>query len=35
MDEKFSISLADMIHYKLSTNKSFRDLFILIDHFSR
>ena len=31
IDETRSIDLADMIHYKISNNKGFRDIFVIID----
>ena len=34
IDEIWSIDLADMIDYKISNNKGFRYIFILIDNFS-
>ena len=35
IDEIWSIDLADMIDNKISNNKGFRYLFIIIDNFSR
>ena len=35
IDENWSIDLADMIDYKISNNKSFRYIFIIIDNFSK
>ena len=35
IDEIWSIDLADMIDYKISNNKSYRYLFIVIDNFSK
>ena len=34
-DEIWSIDLADMIDYKISNNKGFRYIFIVIDDFSK
>ena len=35
IDETWSINLADMIDYKISNNKGFRYIFIIIDKFSK
>ena len=35
IDEIWSIDLADMIDYKISNNKGFRYIFIIIDNFSK
>ena len=35
IDEIWSIDLADMIDYKISNNKGFRYIFIVIDNFSK
>ena len=35
VDEVWSIDLADMIDYKISNNKGFRYIFIVIDNFSK
>ena len=35
IDEVWSIDLADMIDYKISNNKGFRYIFIIIDNFSK
>ena len=35
IDEIWSIDLADMIDYKISNNKQFRYIFIIIDNFSK
>ena len=35
IDEIWSIDLADMIDYKISNNKSYRYIFIVIDNFSK
>ena len=35
VDEIWSIDLADMIDYKISNNKGFRYIFIVIDNFSK
>ena len=35
IDEIWSIDLADMIDYKISNNKSYRYMFIIIDNFSK
>ena len=35
IDEIWSIDLADMIDYKISNNKEFRYIFIIIDKFSK
>ena len=35
IDEIWSIDLADMIDYKISNNKGFRYIFIIIDYFSK
>ena len=35
IDEIWSIDLADMIEYKISNNKGFRYIFIMIDNFSK
>ena len=35
IDEIWSIDLAAMIDYKISNNKGYRYIFILIDHFSK
>ena len=35
IDETWSIDLADMIDYKISNNKGFRYIFIIIDNFSK
>ena len=35
IDENWSIDLADMIDYKISNNKGFRYIFIIIDNFSK
>ena len=35
IDEIWSIDLADMIDYKMSNNKGFRYIFIIIDNFSK
>ena len=35
IDETWSIDLADMIDYKPSNNKRFRNIFIIIDNFSK
>ena len=34
-DEIWSIGLADMIDYKISNNKGFRYIFIVIDNYSK
>ena len=34
-DEKWSIDLADMIDYKISNNKGYRYIFVIIDNFSK
>ena len=34
-DEIWSIDLADMIDYKISNNKGYRYIFIIIDNFSK
>ena len=34
-DEIWSIDLADMIDYKISNNKGYRYIFIVIDNFSK
>ena len=34
-DEIWSIDLADLIDYKISNNKGFRYIFIIIDNFSK
>ena len=35
LDEIWSIDLADMIDYKISTNKGYRYIFVIIDNFSK
>ena len=35
LDEIWSIDLADMIDYKISNNKGYRYIFIIIDNFSK
>ena len=35
MDEIWSSDLADMIDYKISNNKGFRYIFVIIDNFSK
>ena len=35
IDEICSIDLADMIHYKISNNKDYRYIFIIIDNYSK
>ena len=35
IDEIWSIDLADMIDYKISNNKGFRYLFVIIDNYSK
>ena len=35
IDDIWSIDLADMIDYKISNNKGFRYIFIVIDNFSK
>ena len=35
LDEIWSIDLADMIDYKISNNKGFRYIFIIVDNFSK
>ena len=35
IDEIWSIDLVDMIDYKVSNNKGFRYIFVLIDNFSK
>ena len=35
IDEIWSIDLADMIDYKISNNKQFRYIFVIIDSFSK
>jgi len=35
IDEVWSIDLADMIDYKISNNKGFRYIFIIVDNFSK
>ena len=35
IDQIWSIDLADMIDYKISNNKGFRYIFIVIDNFSK
>ena len=35
IDEIWSIDLADMIDYKISNNKGYRYIFIIIDNFSK
>ena len=35
IDEIWSIDLADMIDYKISNNKGFRYIFVVIDNFSK
>ena len=35
IDETWTIDLADMIEYKISNNKGFRYIFIIIDNFSK
>ena len=35
VDEIWSIDFADMIHSKVSNNKGFRFIFVIIDNFSR
>ena len=35
IDEIWSIDLADMIDYKISNNKGFRNIFIIIDNYSK
>ena len=35
IDEIWSIDLADMIDYKISNNKGFRYIFVIIDNFSK
>ena len=35
IDEIWSVNLADMIDYKISNNKSYRYIFIIIDNFSK
>ena len=35
IDEMWSIDLADMIDYKMSNNKGFRYMFVIIDNVSK
>ena len=35
IDEIWSIDLADMVDYKISNNKGFRYIFIIIENFSK
>ena len=35
IDEIWSIDLADMIDYKISNNKGFRYIFVIVDNFSK
>ena len=35
IDENWSIDLADMIDYKISNNKGFRFIFVVIDIYSK
>ena len=35
IDEIWSIDLADMIDYKISNNKRFRYIFVIIDNYSK
>ena len=35
LDEIWSIDLADMIDYKMSNNKGFRYILVIIDNFSK
>ena len=35
VDEMWSIDLADMVDYKISNNKGFRYIFVIIDNFSK
>ena len=35
IDEIWSIELADMIDYKISNNKGFRYIFVIIDNYSK
>ena len=35
IDEMWSIDLADMIDYKISNNKGFRYIFVIIDNYSK
>ena len=35
IDEIWSVNLADMIDYKISNNKSYRYIFIIIDNLSK
>ena len=35
IDEIWSIDLADTIHYKISNNKGYRYIFVVIDNFSK
>ena len=35
IDETWSIDLADMIDYKISNNRGFRYIFVIIDNFSK
>ena len=35
IDEIWSIDLADFSDYKISNNKGFRDIFIIIDNYSK
>ena len=35
IDEIWSIDLADMIDYKISNNKGFRYIFVIIDNYSK
>ena len=35
IDEIWSIDLADMVDYKISNNKGYRYIFIIIDNFSK
>ena len=35
IDEIWSIDLADMVDYKISNNKGFKNIFVIIDKFSK
>ena len=35
IDETWSIDLADMVDYKTSNNKGFKNIFVIIDNFSK
>ena len=35
VDEIWSVDLADMVDYKISNNKGYRYIFIVIDNFSK